>query len=148
MLVAKLKQRLASHGLPCEGEYSLSAQPGGESYVCFTCKYGTDKNEISCLMKEGSVEKISVKGPQKDALQEFCLNEMEKEQWMSKLDMYSCPKCGKNTLEPQRPLESPDFFVECTSCRTPFPARASLTKSGLFVVNAGEYASNPLCKIK
>lgn len=148
MLVAKLKQRLVSKGLPCEGEYLLSVQPSGGDYVCFTCKYGTDKNEITCLMKEGSVEKVSVKGPQAEALKDFCLNELNKEKWMKQLEMYPCPACGKNTLEPQCPIDKPEFYVACTNCKLSFPASESLTISRLFVVDGGEYVSQPLCKVK
>ena len=146
MLVEELKTRLLKIGLPCEQEFSQVTN--AKTSIYFICNYGSDKNEISCLMKGEQIAGINVNGPQAEALKDFCLNELNKEKWMEQLEMYPCPACGKNTLEPQCPIDNPEFYIGCTNCNLCFPASESLNIPGLFVVYGGEYASHPLCKVK
>lgn len=151
MYVNELKKKLEKRGLPCTCEQETKIQAGSEPekrYIVFSCKYGLDNNEIWCRMDGLHIKGIKCEGPQEKSLADFCKNELQKECWMRELDMYPCPVCGKNTLEPQRSVESPEFYVECTNCGNFFPSSQSLTISGVFVVDSGKYASTPVCKIK
>ncbi len=146
MQVGELKKKLKSHGLPCSCEQETTVQVGNEQkerYIVFTCKYGSDKNEIWCRMDGLHISGIKCEGAQAKDLADFCKKELQKEIWKKQLDIFPCPNCKKNGLEPQTSPEDTQFYFECCACGSIFPAWSSSIDSALYET----IDNKPLCRI-
>lgn len=147
MQVDDLKKKLEGRNLPCSYEQETKVQVGNERkerYIVFTCKYGSDNNEIWCRMDGLRIIGIKCEGAQAKYLADFCKIELQKELWKQRLDIFPCPNCKTNGLEPQTSPDVPEFSFECCSCGSMFPAWPSSVDSALYET----IDNKPLCRIK